>query len=439
MIKQKKTAVIIGSGIAGLSIAEILSRNNYKVIILESQSKIGGEASLATQKWYHTGWLYAPLPNTAAMQGCYLALHMYNKIYGEVFSGDEINIDLSQGVDYPHRSEGWFTNDRIYYLYAISSYELTLAQRFYWPIYLNSVVFRRLRKNNYKIDKINQIDNNLKILFDSWEGNINGYKKYLVVRSTDAKIETEKVTKSLISQLNKDTEINTNASFTLSISRNKTELMVDSVRIQPDILVIASGKSVPGHLKDIGCPNIANQIKSIKSPITILSEPLELPDFIRFTPNVEHTINHIKLKVNGTKEVSTIGSYYSFPLEENPDINFYENLLRSRLGISKEKVLGSYYGIKTEFVGNKNRKYNHAIMQVNDNTFFALAGKLSQFPLLVHDFIKQTGLSLKPNSNAEKITFDRSIIASTYPEEIVNKKSFIHKIESINKIQIPSI
>ena len=45
----RKTAIIVGSGIAGLSIAEILSRNNWKVVILESQDKIGGEASLATQ------------------------------------------------------------------------------------------------------------------------------------------------------------------------------------------------------------------------------------------------------------------------------------------------------------------------------------------------------------------------------------------------------
>ena len=73
-----KSAFVIGSGIAGLSIAEILSRNGYKVTILESQDKIGGEASLATQKWYHTGWLYAPLLNKAAMMGCYKALQLYD-------------------------------------------------------------------------------------------------------------------------------------------------------------------------------------------------------------------------------------------------------------------------------------------------------------------------------------------------------------------------
>ena len=136
MKSYKKTAIIIGTGIAGLSSAEILSRNNYKVVLLESQEKIGGEASLATQKWYHTGWLYAALPNSAAMQGCYDALHLYEKVDKDVFSKDEINLDLSNGVKYLNSNKGWFIDERIYYYYAISSYELSFIDKIYWPIYL---------------------------------------------------------------------------------------------------------------------------------------------------------------------------------------------------------------------------------------------------------------------------------------------------------------
>ena len=104
-----KSAFVIGSGIAGLSIAEILSRNGYKVTILEAQDKIGGEASLATQKWYHTGWLYAPLLNKAAMMGCYKALQLYEKIYSGIFSDKSINLKLrSTGVTYSNSENGWF-------------------------------------------------------------------------------------------------------------------------------------------------------------------------------------------------------------------------------------------------------------------------------------------------------------------------------------------
>jgi len=420
MITKKKTAIIIGSGIAGLSIAEILSRNNYKVVLLELQEKIGGEASLATQKWFHTGWLYAALPNSAAMQGCYNALHLYEKVYENVFSKDEINLDLSNGVKYLNSDKGWFIDERIYYYYAISSYELSIIDKIYWPLYLRLMAYRRLKRNNYEINVLTKYDKQIEILLNSWEGTLNGHKKYKIIRSTDAKIETERVVYSLASMLNKDTEILTNANFKLSTKNNQTNININGTIHNPDLLIIASGKSLPEHLKSIGHHKTAKQIKSIKSPITVLKNELELPDFIRYTPKVEHTVNHIKLKVNGSKTVSTIGSYYNFPIEETPDLSYYEDLMRRRIGVSKDNILGSYYGIKTEFTGSHDRRYNHAIMKVNNNTFFALAGKLSQFPLLVHDFVIQAGLSLKQNNSESKISLDKSIFASTYPEDIVN-------------------
>ena len=422
MITKKKTAIIIGTGIAGLSIAEILSRNKYKVVLIEKQNKIGGEASLATQKWYHTGWLYAALPNSSAMYGCYNALHLFQKIYKNIFSNEIINLDLSNGVEYLDSEKGWFTNERIYYYYAIASYDLSFLDKIYWPLYLNLLAFRRLRKLNYKIEIIKNYDKQIEILLNSWEGTRIGYKDYKVIRSTDAKIETERVMRSLVSVLSKDTEILTNTSFELTNNNKQTGIKINGILHNPDLLIIASGKSIPVHLTIIGSYKIANKIKSIKSPIIVLKEALELPDFIRFTPNVEHTVNHIKLKVNNNKQVSTIGSYYSFPIKENPDLYYYESLMRRRIGVSKDKILGSYYGIKTEFVGSRDRRYNHAVMKVNNNTFFALAGKLSQFPLLVHDFANQTGLSLKPQNSNSKISIDESIFASTFPEDLINNK-----------------
>ena len=78
---MKKEAFVLGTGIAGISIAEILSRNGYKVFLLEKSNKIGEEASLATQKWFHTGWLYAALPDQSATLGCYDAMKLFNVIY----------------------------------------------------------------------------------------------------------------------------------------------------------------------------------------------------------------------------------------------------------------------------------------------------------------------------------------------------------------------
>jgi hypothetical protein len=228
------------------------------------------------------------------------------------------------------------------------------------------------------------------------------------------------VTRALVSALSTDTEIITNASFSVKEDGDSTRITIDGIPFTPDVLIFASGKSIPMHLKMINKTAIASKIKSVKSPIVILKETLDLPDFIRFTPNFSHTINHITFDINGFGKVSTLGSYYSFPVDQNPDISIFEDLICSRIGKTREDVLASYYGIKTEFVGKEDRRYNHSVMRVNRNTFFALAGKFCQFPLLVYDFVQQMGLSLTSTNMDDKLKVTADVFAATYPHTLVS-------------------
>jgi hypothetical protein len=414
-----KTAVIVGTGIAGLSLAEILSRNNYKVILLESQNRIGGEATLATQKWCHTGWLYSALPNQSAMNGCYNALHLYKTIYEDIFPGF-INLELDgKSVEYLKSDNGWFTDERIHYLFAMGTHELSLPMKIYWPLYFNLVIMRRLKKL-YTFDEMASVRQPLKKLLNVWENDTKGYTKYRCIRTTDAKIHTDRVTKALVSALSEDTEIITNARFSLKHRGDTSTITIEGRPYTPDLLILASGKSLPTHLRQINRSAIASMIKSIKSPIVILKKTLDLPDFIRFTPNLLYTINHIKFDINGFGQISTLGSYHSFPVDESPDISFCEDLICSRLGKTRDDVLASYYGIKTEYVGKADRRYNHSVMRVNQNSFFALAGKFSQFPLLVYDFVEQMGLSLAVRNMDNRMQVDPDLFAATYPQTIVS-------------------
>ena len=97
-----------------------------------------------------------------------------------------------------------------------------------------------------------------------------------------------------------------------------------------------------------------------------------------------------------------------------------------KIGLSKSDVLGSYFGIKTEYLDGAERRYNHALEKVNSNTFIALAGKFSQFPLLVYDFSKKMGLSFDQRKSIEKIRISSDIFNETYPAQLVNnRKGFI--------------
>jgi glycine/D-amino acid oxidase-like deaminating enzyme len=416
-------AFILGAGIAGLSLAEILSRNGFRITVLESASVLGGDASRATQNWLHTGWLYAALPGSAAMLGCHRALGLFHATYDSVLPPSILNLELTgRGVSYPQSEEGWFSAEVVQYLYALSTWELSVLEKQTWGAYLAAVPLRRLRSLGYSTRRASAIPENLAALLDHWEGGTGGRKKYAVIPSTDAQIHTRRVMDSLLALLGERTELVLGAKYDLVQKDGKTVVLLDGEAHTPDLVVLASGKSIPAQLRQLEKAGMASQFKSISSPIAVLDRELDLPSFIRFTPRVAHTVNHIKYQIEGRGELSTLGSYEYYPAGQEPDISPFVDRICGLLNISPEHVLDTYYGTKTEFTGAAERRYNHAIERVNENSYFAIPGKFSQFPLLVHDFAMRLGLRTDISNETRGTLLARASL--TAPERIAAELGF---------------
>lgn len=386
-------AFILGSGIAGLSVAEILSRNGWRITLLESSNELGGHASRATQNWLHTGWLYAALSCDAAMRGCHRALGLFHAVYDSVLGSDILNLEINDlGVSFPHSSIGWFSPERVHYLYARATSELSLWQRLTWRHYLEHVPLSRLRGLGYNTTPAAEIPPKLAKLLDYWEQGNGGRHKYVVIPSTDAQIHTRRVLNSLLMLLGERTEVVRGAEYDLARRGDRSVIRMGGEWHNPDLVVVASGKSIPEQLRQLGRTTMARQFKSVRSPVVVLNCELDLPSFIRFTPQLPTTVNHIKYKMDGIGTFSTLGSYEYYLAGEEPDISPFTDHVCKRLDISPRIVLDRYYGTKTEYTGSAKRRYNHAIEQVNENTHFTIPGKFSQFPLLVHDFAERLGL-----------------------------------------------
>jgi glycine/D-amino acid oxidase-like deaminating enzyme len=415
----QRHAFVLGSGIAGLSVAEILSRNGWRITLLDSAAELGGCASRATQNWLHTGWLYAALPCDAAMRGCHRALGLFHATYDSVLGPEVLNLEIdARGVSYPDSSTGWFAPERVHYLFAQTTSELSFFQRLTWRNYLESVPLRRLRALGYRTAPLREISPNLRRLMDYWEGGEGGHRKYAVIPSTDAQIHTRRVMNSLLGMLGVRTDVVRNADYELVRHGNRSAIRIDGKTQVPDLVVIASGKSIPEQLRRLGKTEMADQFKSIRSPIVVLNRQLELPSFIRFTPRLPATVNHIKYKMDGNGTLSTLGSYEYYPAGEEPDISPFADRMCERLHIATRDVLDQYYGTKTEFTGSTKRRYNHAVECVNDNTYFVIPGKFSQFPLLVHDFAERLRLRIDIANDERGIL--PLCVSPTTPERIAS-------------------
>jgi glycine/D-amino acid oxidase-like deaminating enzyme len=420
-VSTKRRAFVLGSGIAGLSLGEILSRNGYQVTLVDSARTLGGDASRCTQNWLHTGWLYAALPNRAAMLDCHRALHSFRRLYENVLPPDVVNVDVGDGrVAYPESASGWFAPERVHYLYALATSELSFVERFAWRRCLNSVAFPRLRALGYETSPLRNLPPRLAELLDRWEGDRQGHTRYSVVRSTDAQINTRRVLDTLLSLLGADAEVVRGADCALEPRGDRSIVRIDGERHAPDLVVVATGKTLPVQLERLGLRALARRFKSVSSPIVVLNRALDLPNFIRFTPRLPYTINHIKYEMRNAGPRSTIGSYDFYP-DEVPDISPFANRVCKHLGVSTSDVASVYYGTKTELTGDAERRYNHALGRVNDNTYFAIAGKFSQFPLLVYELAALAGLRTDIG-NAERGMLQAEV-DPTAPERAVQTRS----------------
>jgi hypothetical protein len=396
-----KTAVVIGSGIAGLSLSEFISRHkDWKVILLEKNKYLGGDASQATQKWYHSGWLYSAMPEPAAFNACVEATNLLHTVYSE-FGDEEVNIEklISRySVFKVHKSNsGWFINDPIYYMYAKNTPEMSFALKVSWPLWLKYVIYRRLRRFGLLSKSApflsKAIEDKLNALKKWWD--LSYKSKYDILRSSDIQIDTGSVMRSLVSRLGSNTEIILNSNFEIKSYNNRSRIKITdnlyrSARIiDPDLCILATGSGTTDLLRDVNRGDLASNIKSIKSPIVVLKKLLDLPSFIRFTPVPKFTVNHIKYKIsrNGAL-VSTIGSYLYCDINDSIDLDTIYDYIERWMGryVTIEDIAGVYFGVKTEYTKGKDRRYNHALEVVNSNTIMSLAGKFSQFPLLVKDF-----------------------------------------------------
>jgi hypothetical protein len=411
-----KNAFVFGTGIAGLSLAEILSRNGWRITIIDSAPEVGGDASRSTQNWLHTGWLYAGLPYASAMEGCATSLRLFRRTYGAVLPSEVVNVEADdRGVTYPPSSCGWFSPERVHYAFAVSSYDLSALQKATWKSYLDHVVLRRLRRLGYPTEPLSELPQGFVDLMAHWEGDPSGHTKYRVIPSTDARIDTKRVLGTLLKLLGEKTTVITSASYELLLQGDRTAVRIDGELHTPDVCVLAAGSSIPQLLTALGAESVAKDFKSVCSPIVVLRRALDLPNFIRYTPNLPETINHIKYDVAG-QEVSTIGSYDFHPVDRRPDISPFVEKVCGRLAVSPADVVGSYYGTKTELTGKLARRYNHAVGVLNANTFFAIAGKFSQFPLLVNEFADKLGLRVDiGNADRGELAME---VAETAPERL---------------------
>ena len=121
---KKYEWAVIGSGIAGISIAEILSRQGHSVVLIEKNKTLASETTREFHEWLHTGALYTLVPDR--LKTLRFTLGAIDDLIEYYSCFDNMNLTPTvSGLDIYDSNKKWFDDNYIHFKYKVRGRKIT--------------------------------------------------------------------------------------------------------------------------------------------------------------------------------------------------------------------------------------------------------------------------------------------------------------------------
>ena len=112
--------IVVGGGIAGISIAEILTRQGHSVAIVEKNKKLASVATREFHEWVHTGSLYTLVKDQ--MKTLKYILGSLDDLLEFYSSYKNMNLSPTEkGLLINDQNNGWFNKNYINFKYRLKN------------------------------------------------------------------------------------------------------------------------------------------------------------------------------------------------------------------------------------------------------------------------------------------------------------------------------
>jgi hypothetical protein len=359
---------VIGAGIAGIAIAEILQRAGKRVLLLEAGKYACAEASSQQAGWFHTGALYAALPNPSFSTALVNNLNIIDTYYKDF---ENMNFSINGGVHLT-KNGGWFSDNLIYYYYVSSrAREVEFWKKLPWWLVTQTIKGNGNRHRHY-------VEH---VYYDSLPDlvlpTIDHSQIALILSSYDRTMDSRLMAIDLLrSFFGNGGEMRRNTNI---VGIGKNHVNTASETIQCHHVIVTAGEKI----RDLTNLNM----RVVISPIAVAYPALTTHNFVKITPSRSKIFNHLYHPCKG-QGYSVIGNSNYF-LETNAEVysrvrSSFSEMIKSFFPNSNSN-LGFYYGHKTEIVGTGQlRNYQSHII---DSGIYlaAIPGKFSlSFSLAVN-------------------------------------------------------
>jgi len=403
--------IVIGGGIAGITIAEILSRENKSVLLIEKNKYLASETSKEFHEWFHSGTLHTLVPDKLLTLRYLLGATDDLLEYYQSFQSMNL-VPSASGLAV--KEPGWFYENSIQYKYKIHKYN---------PVWMamvsNSINITRQVSNHDWLRRRAGAEyghSNLKI--SHWLNlipeQLKSRESFKAIKSPDITMNSRKLISDILSHaIANGVEIKTDSEvISIDESCNKTTIKTTNanesyvcnkvVVCAPDL--IAKKYDIP--------------IKKSYAPMAIVENLSE--DQNSFV-ELDYFVNRC---INMLVKPDRIGQAGGISLANETKVKDYlEYLIKEHKKRSPQiKVIDTYVGIKKELVQRgENRNYLYHINNPSKNVWTIILGKFSLAFSMAPEFFRRVY-----NRNPRKIfnvnyENNNSLISKTSWQEIAKK------------------
>ena len=121
--------IVVGGGVAGISLSEILTREGHSVALIEKKNKLASATTREFHEWFHTGSLYTLLKDD--MKTLKYILGSLDDLLEFYSSFPKMNLrPTDKGLKITDNNKGWFSPNYINFKYRLKSRKLILPWLF---------------------------------------------------------------------------------------------------------------------------------------------------------------------------------------------------------------------------------------------------------------------------------------------------------------------
>jgi hypothetical protein len=117
--------IVVGGGVAGISLSEILTREGHSVALIEKKNKLASATTREFHEWFHTGSLYTLLKDD--MKTLKYILGSLDDLLEFYSSFPKMNLrPTDKGLKIADNNKGWFSPNYINFKYRLKNRKLIL-------------------------------------------------------------------------------------------------------------------------------------------------------------------------------------------------------------------------------------------------------------------------------------------------------------------------